>query len=514
MAKLQAPQTYNLALTDTIQFSIPASKLNWRNYRWWQVFYKLSNALALFLLALLLFTNLWNTFYLNTDQVASTNLYAWATILSALGLIFLWQLTVVGHKRLVDPPGFIGILSFALLSILVWIIAPEVGAPGASRTFNTFGVAFTKEIAGLGIICLVGVYYFINLFIDQKHKASKALATIYLLLAASAIIMLIFGSYFNPQALLIINAIFSLLSWSLAFYYHPKQQRFGKLTYIMLFLVSSAFFLVVDSPIVWKILVSMLLACFAWFWVSLLVQNFQFSLGFKKWQQLVRRVLNRQEPVDDLFQFPTLNLLFLIGWLALLLLGWSIVYRPEIAKELNELFSYVGDLQRNFNSAQTFFLGLGNAASIFPPSFFYKVITYQGVLGMIAYLGLAFTVIFVTIRQIFRDHKRKLNFSLAEVFAPAIIFVPVIGLFVNLSTTVVIVWWILFSVVTASGYLTKRDQLQVVSLSIPRVGNRKLGPISLNDLLPYLRVVVAIVLFYLWMVINNNLLQLLSDGII
>lgn len=502
MKKEQISRKYNFTITENISFSLSADRLNLKGRNLWQFLFRVSNGLALSLLALLFFTTLWNTFYLDSDVTASANMYAWTTIIVALGFILLWQILMTGIKRLADPPGFIGVLGFALISIIVWIIAPESGITETARTFNTFGVAYTKEIAGLGVIAFVGIYYFLNQFIDSSRKLKWALGWFYMLLAAAALMLLAIGSNFNELPLLIANAVFVLVSWSLAFYYRPQGKFFGKFSYLALFIISSAFFLIVDNATVWRILVMMIVACILWFVIRLLIQNFELSLGFNEWRGEVRRILNRQEPVEKLFKFPMLNLIFLILWLLLLLVMWSLAYQPDFSTDLNSLFSYVGTLLSSYDSFQTTVLGLGSSASSFPFTFFYKILAYQGLLGAIAYIGLAFTMVFVSIRQIFRDRELKVNISLAEILTPAIIFILLLGLMLNLNTTVVLLIWIMFSLVTASGYMHVRAKVSLIEIK-----KRK-------RVFAVARVLAIIVLFILWAMINNNLLGLFNDGII
>lgn len=498
---------YKLMLTPSWSIEVPAEKINLRSWDWAHLLYRLSTIIALLSLFLALAVTTYNTLTLNSTQGESVNLYVWATIAVGLAFVAIWQVVVLGRKRVIDPPGFIGILSFALLSILAWIAGPLLlDVPPASlagiREFNTFGGSDTKALAGLAVISLVGVYYLGNLFLDKRHKIQKALATLLLVLTLSLVMYLVGLVDTNLQYFLPLNALLVLLSW--AFTFVRKGSR-GDLAFFTIFVVSSASFLIIDNPYVWRVLTGLILTFLGWLWVWLLMENFQFDLRFAGWRAAVKKILNRQEPINRLLEFSLLNTLFVILWLVVLLVLWIVYYQPPISSELSILFAFPQEILAAFSNFGGALMGTNpNLTVLQPETFLYEVITYQGLLGLLAYLVLAGTVIYITVRQAFRDREQgRGDHSYALWVIPGVLFVPIVGLLMDLGTATVLFWWAMFTIVAASEYVSVRGKQKLIR----KLRFRKR---DFSRFLALLWVLLAVVLFWIWSVANTNLLSILT----
>lgn len=439
-------------------------------------------------------------------EAHSELLYQLTAVTLGLALILIWQLIHAGWRLLPDPPGFLGVLSFALLAVLAWILSPFFISgvdPVLYRQVNTFGSVVTKSIAGLTIIGLVGIYYFINHFAHSQKRLQYGLWLTVGLMTIAALVLLINPTVMNSDTFGIFAAMGVLVFLQTVFQF-TKSSLYS----LILSMVAMVTILVSNTEQLWQILFAMLATLLIWLWVKLWQDGFQLHLQLKEIIPDIKKSLGGKGKVKGgiaKYEFPLLAVFTLVVLIALAILIWQAP--TEAASYMRRLIDFPVQLFATLNW-QTILLGNATLVNLRPVSFLHVVLAYQGVVGALAYILLMITAVFTTMRQYGVEQKKSFKgIKVATMFAPAILFLPILGLFINLHIFLIIWWWIMFALVSAAAYLNNRPQ---VNLS----DKFKIGKFDLGKFWQPWAIISLLMLLAIWFAFNANLLNLLNNGTI
>jgi hypothetical protein len=473
---------YTLIISPELQISFNTKSFItlWRSLRLW--LWRFSFWLGAGLLAVLPVASI--VYAMSEQRVASVSLYHILTLCFAGGLVIIWQ-TIQGQwKTLADPQGFLGVLSFALIAIISWIVSPlfvEVTDLVTYRYINTFGSITTKAIAGLTIIGLVALYYLANQFINSRQKLLGAVSVLAGGLLSTSFILLLYPQIKNTEIFISLAAAAALVFLAIALYLPlPKLPSFA-LSLISLTAVQLSVY-----PNKWQVTFALLAASLIWAW-------------FEYWAAGAQLKFKKQTTVGENIEYNKLYTIFGLSLALLVLLGWQIASNSAVAA--TQLRALVDVPLANLQGADWRGVVFGNGfASVKPANTLWQVIlSFQGLLGLSAYLILAVTGMIGAVRSLASK-------QFARILVPGFFFLLALGIFANLHLVLVMWTWLLFSVFVAAGKLAERVQNSALQAKV------KLGSWSLPRWWQLTALLSIPIFVFLWTVVNNQLLILLANA--
>jgi hypothetical protein len=124
-----------------------------------------------------------------------------------------------GSKRLVDPKNFLSVLIFALISTAAAVLATPASAS------NTFGIATVRGLSGAFILLAIGLFYLINVFIQDRTLLKRAWYTLVIAFSIYLFVLIalsLSGNSMIPNNILNLSPLFLLLTLTLLHSRLPK----------------------------------------------------------------------------------------------------------------------------------------------------------------------------------------------------------------------------------------------------------------------------------------------------
>ncbi|MBL8015577.1 MAG: hypothetical protein JNK26_05325 [Candidatus Doudnabacteria bacterium] len=428
-----------------------------------------------------------------------TLLVAVVIMLACWGVMF----ALAGSKFVIDPPLFIPVLLFALLTTTAFLLSPaDFLNPGSPR--NTFGVAGARFTAAIGVIAFISVYYFFNSFVNNRNRVTLFTRGLIVSIAAVMVVLgglLVFSldNLLSPQlnALLLLAEVwvpFGLV----VFLFRPGRGlvKLGVLASVLI----AGFLSLHLANVLWTKLVSVLVLAVLFGWYvrnSAPAWKKQFDYAISHIREVLRGELEVQKYVKE-----TTAVIFAAG-----LVVWSVgvlayifVDRVDIVGGAMAFRPLINQVTSAATSAQSILFGIGVQGSSVANTFL-EILRSQGVIGLAGYLVVTISAIRFTWQRAKQELKdKKSNFFYLSLL-PVILTVPLMALVMRVNTLLVATWWIALAIITAN-HLVSYRKLGLDVINFSKVKNK-----WLRRLLPVAQLAVV----FLILLAGVTLLQLVAD---
>lgn len=390
-------------------------------------------------------------------------------------ILYAIELTIAGSKKLIDPPGMLNMLLFALLATTSAVLIP---LKSSENTFGNVSEIAVKGLSGISVILFLIIFYFTIL----NTKSSKSIVNKFNLINISGILFTLFfalilgydyGIGFIPtftqySLLVFANVIFIVIS-------------FFSLLFIKAFTTK---FLAFISLISNTLLIITLQPSAAFFFIITFASGITLSII-----NIIQFIRNRQEVNNNfkiiklkLFQISksikknseidlvqilslkkyALKLLVLYSGVILLSLSLILVFTNLEAKSFFESgIRTIADTFNNlFRNSSTIFTGSGASSFDGNESLIAGVIQSNGLLGLFAYLLVFFSIIFNTLttvanKKIFQNESYKLSFFVNFL----LLFGSIVFVFIYPGMIFLILWWTFFALSFALQFFEIQEKL-------------------------------------------------------
>lgn len=393
-------------------------------------------------------------------------------LIAELILLGLWLTAslLVGKQLLIDPPLFVSVLIFALLTTVSYLLSPgDPLKPTDAR--NTFGVPDVKFLSALAIIAFIGSYYLTTAWLYTADRVRLVWKTAIFGIIA---FVLLGTSWINwaPTKLLsnqiwqynqlVLLSIPLLANISL---FRRNRTQLTAISLLTLLVAGVVGYQVAD--IFWtKLTVALvLIAQIVWVWrttavsIGELLSNFRLNL-----QKLVSRKL---EFADFVYKNNTLLLiLFALIWLIALVV-WTLVNKFDIATELSNLVRGYTIIFTQATGVQAVIVGSGISSTIAGSSLM-NILRAQGLVGLVAYIVLGISSLMFVLKRARQElTSKKTGQALSLSTIAFLVAVPLLSLLQNLTLYAVWWWWFLLSLQTAdvAWLKVKAKELRLWSVS-------------------------------------------------
>lgn len=371
--------------------------------------------------------------------VAMVSLAAWA--------IVSW---VLGTKFIVDPPLFVSVLLFALLSTTAYLLSPaDLLNPGSA--LNTFGREGERGIAAIGVLLVLSIYYFGNSFLFSSKRLG----------------MLIKGLIYVPSLVLILAAVMSIL-------------RIGGFAYLSIaFLavlwvpVGAVFYLLRPSRALFRVVHLLAVLASLYILQGLLIQMALVLLAVVIaviwWQRKVNLLIeikSLRRVVTQVFagklSLKELNANTYMLQLLLLALALGVILLTQA--RASDFVPYISSLwtstvevfKLNAASLQSLLFGTGFGRVVTQDgSTFTQIISAQGIVGMLGYIVVsisAVTFAWPAAKQALAGKGDMYRLGLWLV----LILVPLVAVISTPPTLLIALWWLVVTAFTAEKLILTR----------------------------------------------------------
>lgn len=378
-----------------------------------------------------------------------------------LVLLYTIELILAGSKKLIDPPGMLNMLLFALLITTSAVLIP---LKSAENTFGNVSEIAVKGLSGISVILFLIIFYFTIL----NTKSFKSIVNKFNLINISGILFTLFFGL--------------ILGYDYGIGFIPTFTQYSLLVFAnILFIVISFFsvlfvkafttkFLAFISLISNTLLIITLQPSAAFFFIITFASGLTLSII-----NIIQFIRNRQEVNNnlkiiklklsqitksikknseiDFVQFLSLKkyalkLLVLYSGVILLSLSLILVFTNLEVKIFfeNGIRTIADTFNDLFRNSSTIFTGSGASSFNGNESLISGVIKSNGLLGFFAYLLVFFSIIFNTLttvanRQIFKNESYKLSFFVNFL----LLFGLIVFVFIYPGMIFLILWWVFFA---------------------------------------------------------------------
>jgi hypothetical protein len=431
----------------------------------------------------------------------------------ALAGLFLVQLLLRGKKILLDPPGFLAVLVFALATTTTSVLVTP------ANISNTFGGENFKALSGLVIMSALGLFYFTQLYVFNKTRFLALLNTIIVSLILFLGYLLLGGDY-SAASILLLVATLPLLG-GITFYYKKYSFIYFLIAIVDIVLIFDRG-LSENNPLLKPIALPLSLTLFV---ASLLVILF---VIFSKFEILKKETIELAElktKYKDLKTWKSVGrkLLYFVVLLSPILVFGYLIYLVQNDYSLKSLFeNAIDDLEyaweriridngNFFEKLRTLIVGLGIAKANTSNSLLSNILLSQGILGLVSYIFIWTFAISKASKLLSNMIEKNDWYKVIASFVIVLIFVPLFSIFAYPSIFLVALWWILFSLLIAfSNFIDlKKERVYTdIGFSISDINFRKrnLGTRGL-----YLKYLLSIGVLVLTFLLGYGLIDVLNE---
>lgn len=385
------------------------------------------------------------------------------SIISCILLVLLYaiELVIAGSKKLIDPPGMLNMLLFALLATTSAVLIP---LKSSENTFGNVSEISVKGLSGISIILFLIIFYFTLL----NTKNFQNLISKFNLINLSGFLFTLFfgltlgydyGFGFIPtftqySLLLFANTIFILISFFCLLFIKKFTTKFiatisliPNLLLILTFQPSSALvFLFTLATGIALTIINI---------VQLIKNRTEIANNFKVLKiklSAISKSIKKKNEIDLVQIFSLKKYLFklLVLYSGVVLLGISLILLFTNLEAKSFFESGVRTIADTFNNlfrnSATIFTGSGASSFNGNESLVAGVIKSNGLLGLFAYLLVFLSIIFNTLttvanKRIFKDESYKLRFFINFL----LLFGIITFVFIYPGMIFIVLWWILFA---------------------------------------------------------------------
>jgi hypothetical protein len=400
---------------------------------------------------------------------------------TTIGLIFL-----SGWKVLVDPVGLVGILFFALLSIMAFLFAQATKG-------NTLGAPTMKYLGAIYLMVLIALFYFTVLFTNTRRRFALLLNAVLI----SFMLVLVARFFYEIGGViverdLLTNVFYSTITtssfiWVMGVMY---GNRFWK--YVSAILLAIALWLSFASK-------PQNLSVGAWSQIAVLIAlvlALLIALRSKQWQvgnaisQLRHNIVFLLKRDINLGTFLSRSEVILlaaavVGWLVLMVVWFAnnrlgLQIFPDLITDYRNGFTELTDVTQ---------LLVGRGAGInLKDATLSSVVGFQGLLGLLAYAILIISTIVLAVRTF----AKSVNWKVRAI-AGWLVITALLMLVTKVYLFAVILWWVGLGIMAvANTDLGSKPDLSVIK-------NLKLVRIFSALQTRRLQVVIVIVLLVAWL---------------
>ncbi len=426
--------------------------------------------------------------------------FAYYLLIVILGLLgcTIGLILVSGWRALVDPMGLVGMLVFALVSILAFLFAP-------ATVGNTLGSSSAKYMGAIYLMVLIALFYFSVLFSSTKRRLQILITSFLVALGLMFLVRWLVGiSGVIVEQTVLFSALQVLITsstivWLTGVLLAPRRWKYvcallAILSTVLTFSSDAQYVLSawLEFIVLIGLMLYLLLQLRQQHWqVKTLVSNFAHDLKlFTKRQINFGTLVARSQTV--------LLAMAVIGW-TLLTVRWFNIHN------LNLLF--IQDLVNDYRNAfiswvdiQSLLVGRGAGVAL-QSNTVATAIVYQGVLGLIAYIVLIGNGLMLAVHSWHKTTDWKIKAIALWSMVASLLFVVT-----RVHIALVILWWISLAIMAAS-YLKFDPKSKLAA-----VKTWQLGRFKISRLLPRVQFVVVIILFVLWIVATRWLITLAQAG--
>lgn len=446
-------------------------------------------------------------FHINYESVLLYyGLYAVILLLAGWAIVSV----LTGSKFTIDPPLFVPVLLFALLTTTAYLLSPNNPlSPTDPR--NTFGVDGARFIAAIGVITFIFLFYFMVTYLRSARRitwASRAvllgaaLVPVIYLLVTRLKLFVMFSAQVDAVSLLL--AVWIPVNLLLVLF-RPmrKVAQLGLILSLVLSVVVSFQDFTFVNSFATSVVLLIILVMYLWHRSDefdglgkYLKENLSVTFtGEKDWQVFISE--SRALWMAG----------FVIVWILLSVVA-TIVNKHNLASVVNGV---VADYRTAFQSLidiRTLVVGNGAAAKLTGTTVT-DIISFQGLLGVIAYITITVAVIRVwaqKVKQYLSGAKGLTSFS--WVWFPLIITLPLLALVTKLNMVVALLWWVMVAMMSAILMLQYREK------EVALWETWKVKSANLARVLPFAQIVVIVVIVGVGITLINMLTQLFVQGVI
>ncbi len=413
--------------------------------------------------------------------------------------LFAVGVSLVGWNFLVDPPGFVQVLIFSLLVVSAYLFVPlPQTVPAGYVGANTFGVSFIEYLGGLYVMAFVGLFYSIQVFVTNKSKFSN-LASGFIL----SFVIIVLTTVLDTQIAAELSSVVLVGSLVLLAYL-----LYGKGKWLILATLPGLVFgfavFMQNNLNLWTLLV-VLLTLVVMVLVWLRAKNWQMTSPIGQLKSSMKKYVDTKASLVEVVQessFPLL-LLILVAWFALVI-GWAISNAAAISPAVQDIVKLFTGVFDSADSTTKLLLGNG-ATTAAKSSTLATVIAYQGLVGLLAYVVLIGSSIYLMFKALALDFAKSNKDGLwVFILMPVLVAVPLISIVQLITFPMALIWWVAFSLIVVRLHYTDRvEALEVVK-------KFKVWKFSIEQRLPWVQLAVVVLLaaflIYFLPLLRNQLL--------
>ncbi len=385
-------------------------------------------------------------------------------------IIFITRLVLLGFKVLMDPPTFVNLLFFALLTTTASVV---VTSPSP---LNTFGSGNFRALAGLTIMVLLTSFYILNSYLNSAYRLRKFIKSLILGFFIYLIGVIINPSFVSVGFTLMFITIFSIfyIFWSL----NSNKLKLLKLSlYVVLVSIAlirlstlstfiTEIYVILFTLLFVSVITVILLIIFRRDLLKISLLKFKNTLNLfkdKKYRTLFRNLF-----IQLLIVSPIIILLLLI-LLTIQKQGTFLVFNIIVERLVNTFKGFFEVANGNFLNILSGF-GFSGFRASYP--LISNIFYIQGILGLIAYISLGVYLLFKSISLVKNNIK---DYRLALGIFISLLFVTIYSLISYVGLLTIVFSWMLILIL--SYLLRTKDLLEVKNVVKPLVVRGKLNNI-------------------------------------
>lgn len=455
---------------------------------------------ALIILFSLYIIVLLNLFWINPVNLETQIFnYSLVFIITIFTLYFV-LVSLNGRKRLIDPPLFINVLFFALLTTFSAVLVLPAG------TTNTFGTSGVRTLSGVFILISIALYYIINFLVRDYLLVKRFVYTFIIALSVSVILLAAtsFGEVNNVSGYIIQLSILPILLIGAVIFSRIPKIIFIFILFLILLILGLSFVgSTTDIEKLYIVVISLSISGL----YSLLLFNFinrgvikRSVIAIKSEKTLTKKILKSS------------RILLLLSPIGIFLTGFIIQFLSKI--NFLNIFQNLSDISNVFNllSSETvsssptivkMLFGIGGRGLSPELSMVSNIIASSGIVGLIAYLSLAVAIIYIGFREIRRRLKTNNEYKLFFLIYFILVYLFVVSFFVYPSILLLLIWWIFFGMFTAMLRIRSKQVHILSDLGYSQYNRFILkGKYNIQKVIPILLIILSLALLFILSRIN------------
>ena len=416
--------------------------------------------------------------FLRLEKNLETNIFLFLIIFSLLSFVIHFIVLILnGKSKLTDPKNFLQVLTFALLTTVASVFVIP------SNLSNTFGVENLRAVSGIFIMCAVGLFYILNVYIRDRVLFKRVIyffaigfTTLFVYLLATS-----FGSnLYIPNNIILLSPLYIFIAGILLFSRIPKV--FSLTSIVVLILLTILSFIgytgIFDNLYIVILSLSFTGLMFSLFFI---INNRKYiNTLFSEIKSHNEKNSQKFRRVGKLIILLSPFLIFLSGFVIQILTKQSYLgifnSLSEISLGFTNIFNSVSASSNQFVSI---LFGLGGR--ILNPDFslISNIISSQGLVGLFAYLFLGFSATYYGFKLLKDELSRDRDYKLLATMLFLMVYITILSLFTYPGILLVILWWIAFGLISSYPKLAKNPSI-LRNFEVNKLKRLQIGKVKIN----------------------------------